>query len=365
MLLMLIAVVVVTLILAFANGANDVSKGIATLVGSGVSDYRKAVLWGTAWSVAGGLTAALVTQGLVATFSGQGLLRSAASGEAFLLAVACGAIGWLLIATRTGLPVSTTHSLMGALIGAGIAAQTVGGVVWPALIRKAALPLALSPLLSLVLVVVIYPLLRRSLGRADRLCLCVEREEVIVSSSGAAVAFDSRPIVNVAPATACSKSSPIARVGVLDSVHWLSSGATSFFRGVNDTPKILAVGVVAAAALGLAAGPFYALVAVAMGLGSLVWGFRVTNTLACKVTAITPTNGFAANFITSILVAGASLYALPVSTTQVSTGAIIGTGLAGGGTELRWKMIGEMLLAWIVTLPVAGLLAAGVYKLLA
>src|SRR5512141_3295204 len=122
---MSLVLVLLTLGLAFANGANDVSKGIATLVGSGTTRYRTAVAWGTAWTLAGGLAAAFFSQGLVATFSGKGLLASPPSGSGFLLAVGCGAIGWLLFANRTGLPVSTTHALTGALCGAGIAAAGV------------------------------------------------------------------------------------------------------------------------------------------------------------------------------------------------------------------------------------------------
>ncbi|HET7710997.1 MAG TPA: inorganic phosphate transporter, partial [Thermoanaerobaculia bacterium] len=95
-----------TLILAFANGANDVSKGIATLVGAGVANYHRAVIWATVTTAAGAMAAAFITQALVKTFSGRGLLAVPETGEAFLLSIACGAIGWLLIATRFGLPVS-------------------------------------------------------------------------------------------------------------------------------------------------------------------------------------------------------------------------------------------------------------------
>jgi PiT family inorganic phosphate transporter len=133
---------------------------------------------------------------------------------------------------------------------------------------------------------------------------------------------------------------------------------------MNDTPKILALGVTAALALGIGRLPQYALVALAMGIGSMVAGFRVTRTLAEKVTPITPSNGFAANLVTSVLVGAASRFALPVSTTHVSSGAIIGVGLSRGGREVRWSTVGEMALAWFVTLPVSALIAAGVYTLM-
>ncbi|HET8774049.1 MAG TPA: inorganic phosphate transporter, partial [Thermoanaerobaculia bacterium] len=108
---MITILILTCLFVAFANGANDVSRGIATLVGSGVSNYRGAVMWGTAWTVVGALCAALMTQALVATFSGKGLLANPNTSYEMLLAVSCGAIGWLVVATFTGMPVSTTHSL--------------------------------------------------------------------------------------------------------------------------------------------------------------------------------------------------------------------------------------------------------------
>ncbi len=361
---MVLLLLLLTIILAFANGANDISKGIATLVGAGISNERRAIAWGTVWTVAGAMTAATVTQGLVATFSGKGLLARPTSGHTLLLAVACGAIGWLIIATRTGLPVSTTHALIGALCGAGIAAAGVPGVLWLALAKKAAIPLAVSPLLSLGIVVAIYPLTRLAFRRANRVCVCVgESEAVLATPSGTATARAPIPVVVIA--SECNEAATGQRFKPLDSIHWLSSGATSFFRGLNDTPKILALGVAAAASVGVTAVPFYGIVVLAMGAGSLVWGFRVTKTLANKVTNISPADGFAANVVTAVLVATASFVALPVSTTHVSTGAIVGTGVARGAKDIQWKTVVDMLLAWLVTLPASAIVGWTVYRLIA
>jgi PiT family inorganic phosphate transporter len=134
------------------------------------------------------------------------------------------------------------------------------------------------------------------------------------------------------------------------------------FRGLNDTPKILALGIAAAAAIGVSTAPAYVLIAVAMGSGSLIAGFRVTRTLSEKITPIAPANGFAANVVTSVLVGLASKFALPVSTTHVSSGAIIGVGLSN--RIVRWKTVGELLLAWIMTLPISALIAAGALSML-
>ena len=352
-----------TLGLAFANGANDVSKGIATLVGSGATRYRAAVMWGTAWTLAGGLTAAFFSQGLVATFSGKGLLVNPPGGSTFLLSVACGAIVWLLIANRTGLPVSTTHALTGALCGAGLAAAGVPGVAWAAVAKKVALPLALSPVISLVLVLILAPVALPVFRRAHRFCVCVERREPLPAAAGAALA-SSLPALDLVAASDCPPET-LVRVGLLDSLHWTSAGATSFFRGLNDTPKILALGIAATGGFGISGLTFYALVAVAMSFGSVLGGFRVTETLARKVTRISHDDGLLANLATSALVSLASLWALPVSTTHVSSGAIIGIGAESKESRLQWRTVREMLLAWVVTLPASALVAALAFRLLA
>jgi PiT family inorganic phosphate transporter len=349
--------VLLTLALAYANGANDVSKGVATLVGSGVTDLRRALRWGTAWTVAGGVTAAFASQGLVAVFSGNGLL-AATPGTNFLVAVAVGAIGWLVIATRTGLPVSTTHSLVGGLVGVGIAAGGTAGVHWAAVVTKIAVPLAVSPLVALALMVASYPLIGFAFRRFNRYCVCVEREEQLVLGAGSAAALTGGSAVRIIAGADCP-SAVVARVNAMDSMHWLTSGATTFFRGMNDTPKILALGVLAAAAAGIATEWFFLLVALAMGLGSYVAGRRVTETLAGKVTTIRHDDGFAANLVTSALVGVASFYALPVSTTHVSTGAI--TGVGARKADVRWGVVRAMAVAWVVTLPVAGIIAALAY----
>ncbi|MGZ7039880.1 MAG: inorganic phosphate transporter [Thermoanaerobaculia bacterium] len=359
---MIALLVILTLTLAFANGANDVSKGIATLVGSGVTNYRRAVLWGSVCTVAGALTAAVASQALIATFSGKGLLRNPSSAPSFLLAVALGAIGWLIIATRTGMPVSTTHSITGALIGTALVSSGSGGLMWSGVAMKVGLPLLVSPVLSLLLLLAILPLLRPLTSRFDRYCVCIEERQMTAVTPDGVSFLQSMPAMEVAQVQECTTS--VARVSAVDTLHWVSSGATSFFRGLNDTPKILAIGIAAAATIGISNAPAYVLVAVAMGAGSLFAGLRVTRTLAEKVTRISPANGFAANLVTSLLVGVASKYALPVSTTHVSSGAIIGVGVSRGGREVRWKTVTEMLLAWVVTLPVSALIASGIFALI-
>jgi inorganic phosphate transporter, PiT family len=356
MLLMIAAVLIATLLLAFANGANDVSKGIGTLVGAGVSSYGRAVTWGALCTVAGGLTAAVLSQALVATFSGKGILTQPSTAPSFLLAIACGTIGWLIVATGTGLPVSTTHSLVGALVGAALVQSGTNGILWSALAAKVALPLAASPMISVGLMLVVVPILRPVLWRFERSCVCVEEGSPAMVTPEGMTLRQSLPGVTVGAEQSCQTAT--ARVDTIDALHWISAGATSFFRGLNDTPKILAVGVAAATITGFSGMPLYAAVAVSMGLGSVIAGVRVTRTLAEKVTRISPPDGFTANVVTATLVGLASRFALPVSTTHVSSGAIIGVGMAHGGKNVRWGKVGEMGLAWLVTLPLSAVLAA-------
>ncbi len=361
----ILALVFLAFLLAYANGANDISRGIATLVGSGISNLSRAVVWGTLWTVAGALAASAASQGLVATFSGNGFLAKPIAGPAFLASVAIGAMTWVLFAARMGLPVSTTHSIVGGLAGAAVATQGWTGLQWVFVAKKVAVPLALSPLLALALILAISPVLRPLLARVDRYCLCLERSVAIAGTGTALLRGAVLETAVVEREEECASSPAVAgRVNLVDGLHWFSSGLTSFARGLNDTPKIVALGAAAGIAFGVSGFPFYAGVALAMGLGSVIGGFRVTETLACRVTPMRPTEGFSANLVTSILVGLASLNALPVSTTHVSSGSIIGIGLIRDSRTVQWGTVRDMAIAWLVTLPVAALVAGGAYALL-
>jgi len=358
---MAIVLILLTLSVAFANGANDVSKGIATLAGSGVSSYRRAMAWGAVWTVAGALAAGLVAQGFVPVFSGRGILDGVPAGLGFPVAVAGGVIGWLLFATRMGLPVSTTHALVGGLVGAGIAAAGITGVRWAAVVRAVGLPLALSPVLALALVFVFLPVVRFLFRRLNAYCVCLERKAIVLASA-AGPNVEIGPGLHVLAGADCPPE-VLSRIGALDALHWLSAGLTNFARALNDAPKVFALGIIAQATLGTPPGAIIALVALAMGAGSQVAGWRVTHTLGAKVTQISPVDGLAANMTTAALVGLASVVAAPVSTTYVSSGAIVGIGIRSG--EVRWKLVREMMTAWLVTLPVAAVLAGATYAVLA
>lgn len=353
------------LALAFFNGANDVSKGIATLVGSGVTRLKTAVAWGAFWTVAGGISAAFAAQGLVKSFSGNEILSPLPSGPGFLAAVTAGALIWIWFATRTGFPVSTTHAITGALIGAGLIVVSFEGVQWQALVEKFLLPLAISPVLSLACMFALYPAIQFAFGKLNDYCICRTEGRLSLVNEAACVAAATAPEIICGKTEECAAAPAIStRLNLMDALHWFSAGATSFARGLNDTPKILALGLAASAALNVSTRSAFLLAALLMGVGSLIAGFRVTETLATRVTRMSPSEGLAANLITTLLVLFASALAVPVSTTHVSSGAIIGLGWRRDAGSVQWKTIREMMLAWIVTLPAAGLFAALIYWIL-
>ncbi len=357
--------------LAWANGANDVSKGVATLVGSGVTRYRSALIWGSLCTAVGGAFAFIASTALFQTFSHGFLSADAVPTLPFALAVACGALAWIALATRFGLPVSTTHAVVGALLGIGAAAYGPVNVLWGNVAAKVAVPLLFSPFLALAMTWLLAFVLSPLLGSARELCLCVGVRELslqaVRSKSGRGEAQRTAvvPGAVLAEKEECVRYVPTFLRLDVDAMHWLSSGATSLARGMNDAPKMAAVAVpLWSTGAGLGETSMVSLfcgVAIAMGLGSFLAGLRVTKNLAERVTAMTPGEGFAANLATSLLVIVASRLGMPVSTTHVSSMAIVGVGLRRGVREVRWRTVGEMALAWLVTCPVAAALGVAAW----
>jgi PiT family inorganic phosphate transporter len=359
--------------LAYANGTNDVSKAIATLVGSGVTNYRTAIVWGTAWTMLGASASALVAGAMVQTFS-NGLIRPGTTLQPTVaLAIVTGAMMWVLLASRTGLPVSTTHALTGAIVGTGLTALAGEGLVWPAIGNKIALPLLLSPLLALAVALLVHPAVRRLSARWDGACLCVmpdSRALVAIDAHGSTrtlfqgISFG-QPIVAVP--SQCDRAGLQGLVMGLDTIHWISSGLASFARGTNDAPKIVAMLLLGSATATWPSTLFqwsaFGAVAIAMGFGSYFGGLRVTEVLAEKVTRMNHAEGLTANLTTSSLVLTSGWLGLPVSTTHVSSSAIIGIGLLKGVAAVRWTTVRDMVLAWIVTLPASAFLSALAYSL--
>jgi len=358
-----------TIFVAFANGANDNFKGVATLFGSGTADYKKTLWWATVTTFAGSTIALFSATKLFHTFGGKGLVPAALAGsKPFLVAVILGAALTVFVATKIGIPISTTHSLTGALIGAGLVAVgfDVGiSTVWKSFL----MPLMVSPFLAVGTAVLVYPLFRLAVtltGFTKETCICIGGEfvPVAVTSEGHLMTIAAQSLrVVVDKEVSCLQRYTGTMLGVnvqrvLDSVHYLSAGAVSFARGLNDTPKIVAL--VVAGGLGLNWG--VSLVGLFMALGGLLHAQRVAETVSKRITTMDPDEGVIANLVTSFLVIFASRWGLPVSTTHVSCGGLFGIGVANG--KARWGVIRNIVLAWVVTLPVAALQAAGIYMVL-
>ena len=361
-----------TLFVAYANGANDNFKGVATLYGSGVASYRQAITLATASTLAGSVASVFLAADLVRTFSGKGLVPSLVAGSPeFLLAVAIGAGCTVILATLLAFPVSTTHGLSGALVGAG--AMAAGrelnlGVLGSAFF----LPLLLSPLLALGLTVVAYRLLRCARVRAGApadACVCVG-EEAVVNFAPAVAGASAAPMrlaltASVGTTADCAVRYPgrvlgLPLQGLLTSAHFVSAGVLSFARGLNDTPKIVALMLVVQV-LDIHWGMLA--VALAMATGGLLNGRKVANTMSRKISTMSDGQAFSANLVTGVLVIVASRLGLPVSTTHVSVGAISGAGLVNG--SVNTGVLRNIVLSWVLTLPIAAAIAAAAWWVVA
>ena len=358
--------IILTLGLAFANGTNDVSKAIATLVGSGITNYQSAIWWGTIWTIAGALVSGIIATALVKTFSQSLINPSVNIPSSLILSVLFGTASWVLLASRMGLPVSTTHALTGSIVGAGVMALGNGGLVWENITNKIVLPLLVSPLLAFGLCILFHTFLRHVVRDWKESCLCIlpsSRALIRIDSTGATrTVFQTsalgQPIMAV-PAQ-CDRAGLKGWTFGVDTIHWISSGLASFARGTNDAPKIVAILLLgetlsswSLTSLLLA----FTAVAFAMGLGGYIGGLRVTEALAENVTPMDHSEGLSANLATSSIVLTAATIGLPVSTTHVSSSAIIGIGLLKNWRTIQWSTVRDIVLAWMITLPGAALLA--------
>jgi PiT family inorganic phosphate transporter len=277
-----------------------------------------------------------------------------------------------MLATMIGLPISTTHSLIGGLAGAGFTAAGNDvnlnqlGVVF-------LLPLLLSPLIAVLLTMPSYKIahaVTSSLGIVKESCICVGPSQFVpvrqLSSDAAACALAHAPAgVSL---TLAAKNECVARynghfLGVsaqrmVDSAHYLSAGAVSFARGLNDTPKIVGL-LLVVEALDIRHGMLA--IALAMAIGGLVQARRVGQTMSKKVSAMNDGQALMANLVTATLIIFASKWGMPVSTTHVSVGSITGVGLVNGSANK--SVVGTILLSWLLTLPIAAVIAATSYIL--
>ncbi|MCM2306738.1 MAG: inorganic phosphate transporter [Sulfuritalea sp.] len=349
----------IALFLAFGNGANDNFKGFATVWGSGVLDYRRALVLATLATAAGSLLSLVLAQSLVAQFTGRGLVPDAvAAAPTFMLHAGAGAAFTVFAATRAGLPVSTTHALIGGLLGAGLA-EPGGEMRYGALASLFLLPLLASPLLAAVLGMLASRALQLRPG-ADCACVIAPSPALVAQGDGslalASSAVSPAQTFVLADDAHCRRQPGlIARLALpdlADRAHVLSAAAICFARGVNDTPKLAAL-LLAGQIMDASAAVF--LIAAVMAAGGIIYARRVAETMSKRVTRLDNGQGLAANLITTVLVLFASKFGLPVSTTHVSVGSIAGVGAAAG--TLDRTTVRNIALAWVVTLPLAAAIA--------
>jgi inorganic phosphate transporter, PiT family len=317
---MLILLVVFAFFLAFSNGANDNFKGFATVWGSASLSYRWALILSTAATFAGGITSILLSDGLIKAFSGKGLVPDLLAGSPnFALAVATAAGLTVIAATRLGFPISTTHALVGGLVGTGLASGQA--VNFTKLGSGFVVPLLTSPL--------------------------------IAATAAFLIIFIARKIRSADTTPTEFKPSKVR-----DGIHLLSASAICFARALNDVPKLAALMLTANMLTPLS---LSASVTLTMCVGGILLSRRVAETMSMKINKLDANQGISANLVTATLVLFASKLGLPVSTTHVTVGSIIGTGAASGTLDL--STVKSVLLSWVVTLPVSAGLAYTVYSL--
>jgi inorganic phosphate transporter, PiT family len=358
-----LALIAVALFLAFNNGANDNFKGFATVWGSGTLSYRKALTLATLATLAGSLASWLLADNLMQQFSGKGLVPDAiTSTPTFILSVATASAITVFLATRFGFPISTTHALIGGLIGAGLG-QAGGHVDFNKLLQSFVIPLLLSPLMAATLGLFFYQMIGSRRSKADCACVAVSTPILLTSSSAGGATLSTRlPTLLFSDIDSCDRTPTLARFSIpkfLKQIHIGSAATICFARALNDTPKLAAL---------LFAAQFthqklpLILVGSLMICGGLIFAKKVAETMGKKVTRLDDAQGLTANLVTAGLVLLASKFGLPVSTTHVSVGAIAGVGASAG--TLNWQALRGILLSWLATLPLALMIAWTVSKLL-
>ncbi|WNW01012.1 anion permease [Tenacibaculum sp. HL-MS23] len=315
--------------LAYSNGANDNFKGVATLFGSGTTNYKKAINWATITTFSGSIAAIFLAEELVKNFSGKGLVpNELIQTPIFAISIALGAALTVFSATKIGMPISTTHSLVGGLFGAGVMA--VGTEFnFNKLGSTFLMPLIVSPLIAAILSLLAYLLFKFLRKKAPSL----NKENPTLFT------------INFSK--------------LLDSLHYLSSGVVSFARGLNDTPKIVGLLIIINT---IDIKWSMISVAIIMALGGLLNAKKVGETMSKKITKMNPSQGLTANMITGLLVTTASVHGLPVSTTHVSVGSLFGIGTVT--KKANYKVIGKIILSWVLTLPIAAFMSAIIFKVL-
>jgi inorganic phosphate transporter, PiT family len=320
----LIGLIVVALAFDFLNGLHDTANSIATLVSTRMLRPRYAVLWAAFFN----FIAFLVFGVHVARTVGVGIVSADVIDPHVIFGALMGAIFWNLITWWAGIPSSSSHALIGGLVGAGVVKAGLSSIVWPGLLTTGAF-IVLSPLLGFLFALL-----------------------MILAVSWAFVRANPR--------------------AVEPTFQWLQFAAASLIslgHGGNDAQKTMGIIAVLLFSQGHLGSNFYVpfwvvLVCQAtIGLGTLVGGWRIVRTVGSKITRMTPVQGCCASAAGAIMLFAATFLGIPVSTTHTVTGSVIGVGAARKASAVRWNVASNIVVAWIVTLPASGLMAALCYLL--
>jgi inorganic phosphate transporter, PiT family len=322
--LALVALISVALIFDLLNGLHDAANSIATVVSTRVLRPQYAVMWAAFFNFI-----AFLFFGLhVAQTVGTGIVAADVVDAAVIFGALMGAICWNLITWWLGIPSSSSHALIGGLAGAAVTKAGLGSIVWSGLGITAA-AIVFSPLLGFFLA----------------LLLVLTVSWVFV------------------------RASPPAVDSTFRSLQFVSASLYSLGHGGNDAQKTMGIIAVLLYSQGLLGPtfhiPFWVVLScqAAMALGTLVGGWRIVHTMGSRITRLHPVQGFCAETGGAITLFLATYLGIPVSTTHTITGAIIGVGAARKTAAVRWNVAGDVILAWIVTLPAAALLGAAFYEL--
>ncbi|MGN6472806.1 MAG: inorganic phosphate transporter [Mycobacteriales bacterium] len=320
----LVVLIVVALGFDYTNGFHDAANAIATSVSTRALTPRNALMLAAVFNLIGSLVSTKVANTV------GGIITAPATTEGLLIVFAAvvGAITWNLVTWWFGLPSSSSHALIGGLCGAALASS--GHVNWHAVVQKVVIPMIASPLVGFGLGFLFMLLLLWVFRRAN------PRE--------ANVGF---------------------RMG-----QWAGAAAMSFGHGLQDAQKtmgVITLALVVTHHLSAFTVPVWVklLCALAISAGTASGGWRIMRTLGRRVFKLDNTAGFAAQTVASaVLMTTAYAYAAPVSTTHVTTASVMGVGATRKLSAVRWGLAGNILVAWILTLPAAGLTAAAVFKIL-
>lgn len=317
---LLVIVVILTLVFDYINGFHDSANAIATVVSTRVMTPVVAVTYGAVLNFIGAL---MGTE--VAATIGKGMVDAPSITLYTVLCTVVAAIIWNLITWYKGLPTSSSHAIIGSLLGATFVSGAAGGghIHWDTVVQKVLVPMVGSPVIGIVMGFVIMTALTWAICRL-----------------------------------------PPARVsGIFGRLQIFSAGFMAVTHGLNDAQKsmgIIALAIVLAYPQDEFVVPLWVKIscALAMGLGTLSGGWKIIHTLGSKMIKLQPVHGFAAETTASLIIGGASHFGIPVSTTQVITTAIMGVGATRRLSAVRWGVVGNIVWAWVLTLPMTFMLAA-------